>query len=206
MPRMREAMRSGWNMSKSSSFSPVLANMIWRPVTDATDKRRATARIAVELGEHDAVETDAVEERLSGVDGVLADHRVDDEQDLVRVDGVADVDRLLHHLGVDAEPAGGVDDARCRDPCRLACSIAARDDRDRIADTAAGFGREHRHAGPLAEHLQLLHGVRPLQVGGDQQRRVALARTATWPSLPASVVLPEPCRPASMMTVGGFFA
>jgi len=24
------------------------------------------------------------------------------------------------------------------------------------------------------------------------------------PSLPASVVLPEPCRPASMITVGGF--
>ena len=27
-----------------------------------------------------------------------------------------------------------------------------------------------------------------------------------WPSLPARVVLPEPCRPASMMTVGAFLA
>ena len=33
MPRMREAIRSGWKTSKSSSFSPLDANMIGRPVT-----------------------------------------------------------------------------------------------------------------------------------------------------------------------------
>lgn len=38
MPRMRDAMRSGWNASKSSSFSPLEANMIWRPVTCAIDR------------------------------------------------------------------------------------------------------------------------------------------------------------------------
>ena len=81
------------------------------PAGDLRDRqRRATAGVAVELGEHDAVEADAVEERLRGGDRVLADHRVDDEQDLVGVDRVADVGGLLHQLGVDAEPAGGVDD------------------------------------------------------------------------------------------------
>ncbi len=34
--RMRLAMRSGWKGSKSSRFSPVDANMIGRPVTEAT--------------------------------------------------------------------------------------------------------------------------------------------------------------------------
>ena len=37
MSRMREAIRSGWKASKSSSFSPVDANMIGRPVMCRTD-------------------------------------------------------------------------------------------------------------------------------------------------------------------------
>jgi hypothetical protein len=70
---------------------------------------RAAAGVAVELGQHDAVEADAVEERLRGRDGVLADHRVDDEEHLVGAYGVADVGGLPHQLGVDAR--GG---RRCR--------------------------------------------------------------------------------------------
>ena len=73
-------------------------------------QRGATPGVAVELGEDHAVVADAVEERLGGGDGVLADHRVDDEEHLVGLDGVPDVGGLLHHLGVDAEAAGGVDD------------------------------------------------------------------------------------------------
>ena len=37
MPRMREAIRSGWKTSSASSFSPVEANMIGRPVTVLTE-------------------------------------------------------------------------------------------------------------------------------------------------------------------------
>ena len=37
MSRIREAMRSGWKTSKSSSFSPLLANMIGLPVTPRTE-------------------------------------------------------------------------------------------------------------------------------------------------------------------------
>ena len=37
MSRMRDAIRSGWKTSKSFTPSPVLANMIGRPVTEATD-------------------------------------------------------------------------------------------------------------------------------------------------------------------------
>jgi hypothetical protein len=66
--------------------------MIGRPVTLATE------RVAVQLREHDAGEVDALEERVSRRDGVLADHRVDDEQHLVRLHCGADVRRLLHEL------------------------------------------------------------------------------------------------------------
>ena len=81
------------------------------PARDRGDRQGGTtASVAVELGEDDAVVAHAVEEGLRRGDGVLADHRVDDEEDLVRLDGVADRGGLGHHLGVDAEAACGVDD------------------------------------------------------------------------------------------------
>ena len=85
MSRIRDAIRSGWNRSKSVSFSPAEANMTGLPVTERDRQRGTTAGVAVELGEDDAVVPDAVEERLGGRDGVLADHRVDDEEHLVGV-------------------------------------------------------------------------------------------------------------------------
>ncbi len=48
-------------------------------------ERGAATRVTVELGQDHAVVPDPVEERLRGVDGVLADHRVDDEEHLVGV-------------------------------------------------------------------------------------------------------------------------
>ena len=103
-------MRSGWKTSKSSSFSPVPTNLIGLPVTARTLRGGAAAGVAVELGQDDAVEVDLAVEGLGGVDGVLAGHGVDDQQHVVRLDGVADVDELGHQLLVDVQPAGGVDD------------------------------------------------------------------------------------------------
>ena len=99
-------------------------------------QRRTTAGVAVQLGEHDAGEADAVAERLGRGHGVLADHRVDDEQGLVGRDGVADVRGLLHQLGVDAEAARGVDD---HDVVVLLDGVrdAAAGDVDRVADPVA---------------------------------------------------------------------
>ena len=48
-------------------------------------QRRTTAGVAVELGQHHAGEADAGAEGLGGGHGVLADHRVQDEQGLVGV-------------------------------------------------------------------------------------------------------------------------
>ena len=148
--------------------------MTGRPVTERDRQGGATAGVAVELGQHDAVEADAVEERLRGRDGVLADHRVDDEQHLVGRDGVADVGGLLHQLGVDAEAAGGVDDD---DVVELRAGVLDR----RRATTATGSptplpgsGAKTGDAGPLADDLELGDGVGALEVGGDEQRRVAL--------------------------------
>ena len=147
--------------------------MIWRPVSSRDGQRRTTAGVAVELGQHDAVVADAVQEGLRGRHRVLADHRVDDEQDLVRLGGVPDRDGLRHHLRVHAQSAGGVDDD---DVLLAAPGLFQRVLRDghRVADAVAGQRRVHRYARALTDDLKLLHRVRPLEVGGDQHRRVAL--------------------------------
>ncbi|BDB43582.1 hypothetical protein IWGMT90018_40280 [Mycobacterium kiyosense] len=78
---------------------------------DFTHRQRgATAGVAVQLGQYHAGEADAVAERLGGGDRVLADHRVQDEQHFVGVDGVADGGGLRHQLLVDAQAPRGVDD------------------------------------------------------------------------------------------------
>ena len=168
-------------------------------------QRGAAAGVAVELGEHDAGEADAVAERLGGVDGVLADHRVDDEQHFLRVDRRADVRGLLHHLGVDAEPAGGVDDDHV--------VLGPAGELDRVA------GDLHRVADAVAR-LAARRTATPARSPTICSWLTAFGRcrsqatsSGVWPcprsqraSLPASVVLPEPCRPASMITVGGCLA
>jgi len=73
-------------------------------------QRGAAARVTVELAHDDAVELDRLGEALGDVDRVLPGHRVDDEQHVVRFDGVADADELGHQLLVDVQATAGVDD------------------------------------------------------------------------------------------------
>ena len=68
-----------------------------------------------------------------------------------------------------------------------------------------GVRREHLDARALTDHLQLVDGARPLEVTGDEDG-VPLLSQPGGRNLPARVVLPAPCRPASMITVGGVLA
>ena len=155
-----------------------------RPAGDLTHRqRRTTAGVAVEFGEHDAGESDARLERLGRGDRVLTDHRVDDEQDLVRVGGLADVGGLPHQLLVDTEAAGGVDDHhvvvlghRLVDTGpRHRHRIAGADAENTLAaDAGPRMRREHRHSGSFADDLQLRDRAGTLQVTGHQQRGVTL--------------------------------
>ncbi len=90
-------------------------------------ERRATAGVAVELRQDHAVDRERLVERLGDRDRVLAGHRVDDEERVVRLDGRGDLTDLLHHLGVDREAAGGVDDHDVApDPAGLGDAAARR--------------------------------------------------------------------------------
>ena len=137
---------------------------------DRSDReRRTSAGVAVELGKDDAVDAERLVEFFSYIDRVLTGHRVDDEQDLVRVNFIFDILQLLHQLFVDVQAAGGVED---NDVVAVVFGML-----DRV------FGDLHRADGShlkdggvhlCADHLQLLNRGRTVDVAGDQQRAASL--------------------------------
>ena len=72
-------------------------------------QRRAAAAVAIDAGQHDAGDADAVVEALGEIDGVLAGEAVGDEQDFVRARGGLDLGHLGHQRLVDMGAAGGVE-------------------------------------------------------------------------------------------------
>ena len=142
-----------------------------RPADDLLDRqRRAAAGVAVELRQDHAVDLRACAWNASATsDGVLAGHRVDDEE---RVVGL----RRRRRSG------GPAPSSRRRSTRRPAVSTmthvaaearaSSRPGR-RSATGIAGLG-EHRHVDLAAERAQLLDGGGALEVGADQQRVAAL--------------------------------
>ncbi len=198
MPRIREAMRSGWKYSSWSSFSPTEASLTGPAGDRPHGQRGAAAGVAVELREDDAVEGDPLLERERDVHGLLAGHRVENEEHVRRLRLVTDALELVHQLLVDVQPPGGVEDRR-----RRARPCAPR--RARAALPRPGrFGPARRPGSGSAGRAA--RAARSPPVAGGRRRRApgrlpSLRRSSA--SLAAAVVLPEPWRPASRITVGG---
>ena len=185
-----------------------------RPAGDADDgQRRATAGVAVELGQHDAGEADAVQEGLRGGDGVLADHRVERRRGsrpgctASRMSAAC----CIISASTPSRPAVSTMTTSCcfsranRDavarpprPGRRGPAVGCR-----AAGDVPGVRGEDGDAGPLADDLELVDGVRALQVAGHEQRGVALLLAASGRACRPAWSCPAPCRPASMITVGG---
>ena len=82
-----------------------------RHADDRHDRqRRAAARVAVDLRQHDAGHADAPVELAGALDRVLPGHRIGDVQQVRRIGDALDRDELGHQLVVDVQPAGRVDD------------------------------------------------------------------------------------------------
>src|SRR5690625_1270868 len=64
----------------------------------ADGQRRTAAGIAVEFGQYHPGEADSFGEGLGGADRILADHRIDDEEGLIRLHRITDIGRLGHHF------------------------------------------------------------------------------------------------------------
>ena len=76
----------------------------------ALTESAAPPRVAVELRQDDAVESDALLERDRDVHGFLARHGVEHEEDVQRLQSVTNGFELIHQLLVDVKPAGRVHD------------------------------------------------------------------------------------------------
>ena len=157
-------MRSGWNASSASSFSPVPAKTIGFPVR-RTEARRHPG-VALDLGEDHTGEGEAGEESLRRRDRVLAGHGVGHEQDLARPHGCAHALELGHQLVVDGLAAGGIDEHRVG-AVRTGGGHAAARDGDRVRP---GRDRVDGNVDLPAEGLELLDGGRTVDVGRDQIR------------------------------------
>ena len=139
-------------------------------------------------------------ERLGDVDRVLAGHRVDDEQHVVRLGRACGSSRA--RPSAPRRRAGG---RRCRRsarraPSRLAWSSAQLGDLDRVARRCPA--RRRRRPPALADRDQLLDRGRAGRRRRRRARRPCPARCRQRASLAQAVVLPEPCRPAIRITVG----
>jgi len=107
---------------------------------------------------------------LRDLHGILSGHAVGDEENLVRVDRCFETFELLHHVVVDLQTPGGIDDHHT-----IACALGLLD---------AGLGNSHdvlrialgidRHIELCAERLELIDGRRSVDVAGDKTRRPIL--------------------------------
>ena len=141
---------------------------------------RTTAGITIKLREDHAGEVHPLVEGVSSVHGVLTNHRIDDEQNFVRLNSVTDITCLLHELSVNTQTTRGIDDDHI---VQLSASLSYAVTRH-LHGVAGGYvklaghtgvRRVHGHARSLTDDLQLSHRVGALQVGCNQHRGVALA-------------------------------
>src|SRR5664280_2877191 len=156
MPRMRSAMRSGWNWSIVELLAGGREGD--GPPDDLLDRQGRTAPgVAVELGEDHPVQGERGMEGLRGGHRVLTGHRIDDQEGVVRLDRPGDVPDLVHQVLVDRQTAGRVHDEHVTTES-LGLLEACGGHRHRVG----GLG-EHRDAGLATEDAELFDGRRALQ-------------------------------------------
>ena len=110
IPKIRSAIREGWNWSMASIFSPVPTNLMGLFTTVRIDKA-APPRVSPS----NLVSTTPSKSRRSlnsfgRVHGILSGHGIYHEERLVGVDALFDGGDFLHHLFVHRQTSGRIDD------------------------------------------------------------------------------------------------
>ena len=145
-----------------------------RPASHTGDTQcRTTLGITVEFGQHNAGEINALRESLGRVHRVLTNHRINDEEHLIRGGDLSNLRGLIHHLCINTEATGGVNDHHIVVLIRGIGNTGLRHG-DGVANTITRFWGKESHASLFSHDTQLLHSTRALQVTGDQDRCVTL--------------------------------
>ena len=138
---------------------------------DLPNRQGSTStRITVGLGQNDAGQRQGFVESLGGVGGVLTRHGIHDEQGLMRRNRLVNAAHLSHHVSVDMQPPGGIDDEHVDE-------FESRVRQGRLGDFCGiliGAAREKTCSDLLRQGLQLIDRRRAVDVATDQQRFLAL--------------------------------
>src|ERR1041384_3735450 len=141
---------------------------------------RAAPRVAVELRQDHAGQSDAVIKPARALHGVLPRHSVRHEQHFLRRHGDLQRLQLVHHRGVDLQPARGIDDHGPRARRFRFAQRGLHQGRDVLLPSP--FSRENWHPNLLAELPQLLGGP---PAPTDPPRPADAPRPPRPPPLPA---------------------
>ena len=172
IPRMRDAIRSGWNGSRASSFSPVPRNLIGLPGHRPDREHRPAAGIAFDLGQDHAGEPDFAVELLGHVHRILPGHRIGDQEDLVWDRAGPDRRQFAHQFVVDVQAPARIQHDHV-EPLHPGTLDAGRADRRRHRRAASR--PMHRDIQRRPEADQLFDRRRTPRVGRHQQDPLASA-------------------------------
>ena len=129
------------------------------------------ASVAIGLGEDHAGQRQGFMEGLGSIGGVLAGHGVDDEQGFLRRTDTVKSLYLVHHVGIDMQAAGGIDDHHIME-LDLGVLEGRLGDRHRLL---RGVGGEEVDVDFTGQRLELVDGGRTIDVGGDHQHFLLFA-------------------------------
>ena len=198
MPRMRPDDAIGMEGLKRVGLFAGADELDGLPCDVADRQGRAAAGIAVHFRQDHSRESKSSMKFLRRVHGILAGHGVSHEQDLLRVEQLFQPLHFGHQLFVDVQAAGGVHDERVEaESCAPRAALPLPAVRQEPSRAPRPWRRPRRSW--LRSIWPLLSTVRARR--GDTRpptpaRAGARPFSASPASLPAVVVLPEPCRPA----------
>src|SRR5260370_10599456 len=148
------------------------AQKLHRRARHFTDgKRRATTRVAVELGQDDAGQAEPAMEFAGRAHRVLSDHGVGDEQDFSGLQVALEMAEFAHQFIVDMQAPRRVNEDYIRGG-KLGFADGALSDFQGFIGARA---RPKAHAHRFGHLCKLLAGRGPINVGGNDQRPVAMA-------------------------------
>ena len=215
MSRILDAIRSGWNSSNSSSFSPVEANITGLPVTPTTDRAAPPRASPSSLDSTTPVKPTP---SLNAVAVATASwpiiasrtNRISSGWTASRMSAAC----LISSASTPSRPAVSTITTSC---CfSRANAIPRRATSTGSPGPACGSASAAAADAPGCGANTGTPARSPTTVswstafGRCRSQATSSGVCPCWcsqrPSLPARVVLPAPCRPASRITVGGFFA
>ena len=132
---------------------------------------RTTTGITIDLGQHHAGQRQRIGKGLGGIGGILTGHGIDHEQGFDRLDRRMHGLDLGHHLGIDGQTTGGIDNHHV-DELQLGFADRRLGNRHRLL---AEVRREEGHTHFSCQGFQLFNSSRTINVRRHHQHGLFLA-------------------------------